>query len=166
MELTSRTSRNTIIVKGNLIPYRSPLSTKTYAWLLVSKLTAREIHHSHSIERSFFILLKVFSSLSHADSSFVGAGDVSQYLCTLQYVLWACPAQRPDATCIKARRLVKPWQMVTWHTHYIITLVQDCSRGLHSYVSARYIEHYDASTPTKIFGPIDTLCGNLHQEHC
>jgi hypothetical protein len=78
--------------------------------------------------------------------------------------------------CIKARRLVKPWQMVMWHTHHIIvvtwhtrhiiTLTQDCSRGLHSYLSAWYIGHSDASTPTKIFGPIDTLYGNLHQEHC
>jgi hypothetical protein len=51
---------------------------KTYAWLLVSKLTAREIHHYHSIERSFFYPIKVFSSLSHADPSFVGVSGVSQ----------------------------------------------------------------------------------------
>ena len=39
--------------------------------------------------------------------------------------------QRPDCW-------VRPWQMETWYTRHIIALTQDCSRGLHSYVSARY----------------------------
>ena len=67
------------------------------------------------------------------------------------------PGIRPDARCVlKARRLIKPCQKVTWHTghiirvtwhtRHIIILLQDCSRGLHFCVSTRYIGHSDAST--------------------
>ncbi len=97
-------------------------------------------------------------------------------LCTVQIRTFGAPGIRPDARRVsKAIQLVKPCQKVTWHTRHtirvtwhtrhIIALSQDCSRGLHSYVSAWYIGHSNASTPTKIFGPIDTLCGNLHREH-
>ncbi len=82
------------------------------------------------------------------------------------------PSIRPDARCVsKARRLVEPRQKVTWHTrhtirvtwytHHIIALAQDCSRGLHSRVDAWYIRHSVRHTPSKIFGSIDTLWGNL-----
>ncbi len=176
MEIASRTSRNTIIVRGNLIPYHSPLSTKTYTWLLVSKLTARKIHHSHSVERSFFILLRFY--LIEPRWFFIRGGKWHKpNLCTVQIHTLGAPGIRPDARRVsKARRLVEPRQKVTWHTRHtiratwhtrhIIALSQDCSRGLHSCVSARYVGHSARHTPTKIFGPIDTLCGNLHWEHC
>ncbi len=97
-------------------------------------------------------------------------------LCTVQIRTLGAPGIRPNTRRVsKARRLIEPCQKmmghthhivrVTWHTHHIIALSQDCSRGLHSYISAWYIGHSNASTPTKIFGPIDTLCGNLHREH-
>ena len=96
--------------------------------------------------------------------------------CTVQIHTLGVPGIRPDTRRVsKARQFVPPHQKlmwhtchiirVMWHTHHSIALLQDCSRGLHSYVSARYIGHSDASTLTKIFRPIYTPCGNLHREH-
>ncbi len=39
-----------------------------------------------------FYLIKVFSSLSHADSLIVGASDVSQISVLYEYILWVCLA--------------------------------------------------------------------------
>ena len=64
--------------------------------------------------------------------------------------------QRPDYW-------VRPWQMVMWHTRHIIALMQDCSRGLHSYVSARYLETLMLHSNKDPFGSIDNLCANLHR---
>ena len=79
-------------------------------------------------------------------------------LCTVEISTLGTPGIRPDARRVpKARRLIEPCQKMTWHTRHIIwvmwhtrhiiALSQDCSRGLHSYVSARYIDtpmhHFD-----------------------
>ncbi len=112
MELTPRMSRNTIIVRGNSIPYRSPLSTKDLC-LVVSIQTNCTWNTSLPLNREvIFYPIKVFSSSSHADSSFVGASDISQISVPYKYVLWACPAygqtldvhQRPDDSSNLGRR--------------------------------------------------------------
>ncbi len=59
-----------------------------------------------------FYPIKVFSSLSHDDSSFVGASDVSQFSVPYKYVLYGAPGygqtldvyQRSDDLLSLARR--------------------------------------------------------------
>ena len=78
-------------------------------------------------------------------------------LCTVQIRTFWRARLRPDARHeSKVRQLVEPWCgirhiiRVTWHTHHIIALAQDCSRGLHSRVDAWYTGHSARHTPTKI----------------
>ncbi len=72
-----------VITRGRLcLSQSSPLSPKTYAWLLVPKLTAHFTSFALKWEETNFPI-KVFSSLSHADSSFVGVSDVSRINCNV-----------------------------------------------------------------------------------
>ncbi len=115
MELTSRMSRDLIIVRGKLIPYLFPLSTKDLR-LVVSIQTKCTWNTSLPLNREvIFYPIKVFSLLSHDDSSFVGASDVSQISLLYDCMLWARPAkgqmldvyQRPDYW-------VRPWHILRW----------------------------------------------------
>ena len=64
--------------------------------------------------------------------------DISHHLCTVQYVLWGVPGIRPDTRCVsKARLLSQTSADVDEADCRIIALMQGCSRGLHSYISAQ-----------------------------
>ncbi len=65
----------------------SPPSTKTFAWLLVSKLTAHAT--SSPTQREAICSYK-------ADSSFVGASDISHFKCTVFRYFWCA---RHKARC-------------------------------------------------------------------
>ncbi len=102
----------------------STLLSKTYAWLLVSKLTTRVIICTQS--RDNFFTHRFFSSLSHADSSFVGASDVSRLKCIVRTYFW-CAWQRPDARGVsKARRLSQALANTEVASCHISTSTQDC----------------------------------------
>ena len=58
----------------------------------IQKLTARK-YITPTQMRGHFYPIKVFSSLSHDDSSFVGASDVSQFSVLYGYVLFGAPDQ-------------------------------------------------------------------------
>ncbi len=66
----------------------SQLSPKTYAWLLVSKLTARVTSFALNWENIFFLFKLFVPSLSYADSSFMGVSDVSRLNCTVHTYFW------------------------------------------------------------------------------
>jgi hypothetical protein len=114
------------IVRGKLIPYFFLHSQqKTYAWLLVSKLTAHEYITPTQL-RGHFLPYQGFFSLSHDDSSFVGASDVSQFLYGMNTYFW-CARLRPDARRVpKARLLSQTLAYPEVATRHIIAISQDC----------------------------------------
>ena len=99
----------------------------------------------------FFTLLRFFSSLSHDDSSFVGASDVSQF--SVQYNTYFERARlRSDARRVQGQTIwVRPRQDPEVATRHSIATSQVCSRELHSHVDAWYTGHSAHHSDKDIF---------------
>ncbi len=111
----------------------SPLSLKTYAWLLVPKLTTRSLHLTQL--RDFFPI-RFFPHWAH-DSSFMGASVVGR-LYSVQYKsIFGAPDKVRCNMCDKVRLLSQVWGAEPNtslgyevaeppHHHQIIVGMQDC----------------------------------------
>ncbi len=142
MESTSRMSSNLIIVRGKLIPYFSPLSKKDLRLVVSIQTNCTWIHHSHSMERSFFIFLRFFFLIEPRWFFIHGSEWRKPNLC----IIWICtlgaPGIRPDARRVsKARLLSQTLAYPEVATCHIIAISQDCRsqcRTARSYVRAWY----------------------------
>ncbi len=112
----------------------SPLSLKTYAWLLVSKLATRSLHLTQ--QRGYSFVIRFFPHLAHDNSSFVGASVVGR-LYSVQYKsIFHVPDKVRCNTCDEARPLSQVWGVEPntslgyelaepLHHHHIIAGMQD-----------------------------------------
>ena len=73
--------------------------TLTPLLLEIVKLTTHN-NLSFALKEGNFFPKKVFTSASHAESSFVGASDVSHSICCNYCYYSGVPDQRPDTRCV------------------------------------------------------------------